>query len=331
MTLCTHFDDYNPNSNYTDNMMYGRSDYSLYITDDHHGGYDLGRDNDQYYDHDGTIEYPYDQHYDNDNPIKDPDYGDHDNTIKDPDDTDCDNTLKDPDAECNELSSDVGSSYHTDDETYLSDGSLGDEWDCSYKNNMKKRNRFTKSSLCQHDQSDEIRSEDINMELTILPKPSFMIRSTDDGNTRTLHDILPQEVAPDRPALTWKTIEDPVNIERDPWAFLEKPIQAKPRNVSSASNNQNRQHSSSFQNVDTNRLCKYKDECRMNRNGRCYMVHSLEEWKPRMCKFLVRCRRKQSCGYHHPDVPIKDYLQLMINKQDSIYAKNASLYSLYLS
>lgn len=313
----THFDDYDydydSNTNYTSDMMY--SPYSLYVAD--RGGYYIGQDNE-------NMEEDF---------VISTDDGYHDKTTKDLviyTDDGYHSMTEEQDVEYTDLSSDVETSSHTDDE--MSDDSMG------YRKKMKKRNRFMQVPLSHDHQKDEIRTEEINLELTVLPKPSFMMHSSSE-EPRMIQDPVHQDVAPDPPKMVWKAVEEDVGVERDPWAFLENPVQENPKRTSSVSNNHhqhasnssNSSNSLSNQNIDTNRLCKYKDECRMNKNGRCYMIHSLAEWKPRMCKFMARCRRKQSCGYHHPDIPIKDYLQLMINRQDSIYAKNASLYSLYLS
>lgn len=81
---------------------------------------------------------------------------------------------------------------------------------------------------------------------------------------------------------------------------------------------------------DPSKLCKYKDECRMNKNGRCTMVHSLKEWKPRLCNFNTRCNRKTTCGYYHQDQHIRDFLVQMIKRKDTIYQKNSVFYEKYL-
>lgn len=101
-------------------------------------------------------------------------------------------------------------------------------------------------------------------------------------------------------------------------------------NGNNRTNHQNHHESSKIDNSDTNKLCKYKKDCRMNEHGKCTMVHDLSEWKPRICRFDTRCKRKNQCGYHHHDVPIHVYLSQMIKRKESVYHKNAALYSKYL-
>jgi hypothetical protein len=81
---------------------------------------------------------------------------------------------------------------------------------------------------------------------------------------------------------------------------------------------------------DPSKLCKYKDQCRMNKNGRCTMVHTLKEWKPRLCKFNTRCNRKTQCGYYHQDQNTREFLVAMLKKKDSIYEKNSTFYEKYV-
>ena len=78
------------------------------------------------------------------------------------------------------------------------------------------------------------------------------------------------------------------------------------------------------------KLCKYADDCRMNKNGRCSMIHSLDQWKPRECRANQRCQKGDGCDYYHTNTPISQYLAMMMKKKDSIYWKNASLYQKYL-
>jgi len=203
--------------------------------------------------------------------------------------------------------------------------------------------------------------------LTLLPKPEWMKSKLEKETELVAPQIVEEEVVVSSPPVAespWKKI-DPTNVsERDPWAFLEPPPKPEPRTAhrdrrrTHDSRNQRRQSGqhqhqqtpvapshtspatgqspppisllSTIDNTDTNRLCKYRSDCRMNKDGRCGMVHTLEEWKPRICRFKNRCSRKMSCGYHHPDVPIKDYLSCMIKRADSIYQKNAILYEKYL-
>lgn len=124
---------------------------------------------------------------------------------------------------------------------------------------------------------------------------------------------------------TWKKLENEGNFE-DPWKFLED-MKPKPqeRHVENR-----RPPQKPIDNSNTNKLCKYKNECRMNKNNNCNMVHSLAEWKPRICRFNQGCRRKRNCGYYHTDTPLAEYLKSMIHTKDTIYAKNSVLYEKYL-
>lgn len=145
----------------------------------------------------------------------------------------------------------------------------------------------------------------------------------------------------------WKPIDTTIQPPRDPWAFLEKP-QSVPnpsrssKSVSLLGSSPNPSRSSkpvSLLNRNTNprtefaeynKLCKYKDSCRMHRDGNCTMVHSLRDWKPKICRFNTTCSKKTICGYHHSDVPLREYLSIMIKKKDTLYSKNANLYQQYL-
>ena len=68
----------------------------------------------------------------------------------------------------------------------------------------------------------------------------------------------------------------------------------------------------------------------MNEKGSCTMIHDLNAWKPRICRFDTKCKRKNACGYHHHDVPIQVFLAQMIKRKDTVYNKNAALYSKYI-
>lgn len=161
----------------------------------------------------------------------------------------------------------------------------------------------------------------------------------------------------------WKKLE-PCRMEEDPWKFLTpEPLTppCSPRqphhhhrqsshhgnNRNNYGNNRNNHHhhnhshggggahhhgttTTRIDNSDTNKLCKYKKDCRMNEKGNCTMVHDLSEWKPRICRFDTKCKRKNNCGYHHHDIPVHVYLSQMIKRKDTIYNKNAALYSKYL-
>jgi len=83
--------------------------------------------------------------------------------------------------------------------------------------------------------------------------------------------------------------------------------------------------------MDNSKLCKYYRDCRMNREKRCFMVHSLAEWTPRECRYH-RCKSGVQCLYYHPSLMRKeDYMKGLFLHQDSVYAKNKSLYEKYLA
>lgn len=81
---------------------------------------------------------------------------------------------------------------------------------------------------------------------------------------------------------------------------------------------------------NSNKLCKYAGDCRMDREKRCTMVHNLKEWKPKVCHLNTRCPRKNDCGYYHLDIPIETYLSTLLKKKDTIYNKNVALYQKYI-
>ena len=120
----------------------------------------------------------------------------------------------------------------------------------------------------------------------------------------------------------------------DPWKFLEemnKPAPNKERPTREPRREDRRRTiSRPIDNSNTNKLCKYKGECRMNKNNNCNMVHDLSAWKPRICRFNNSCKRKNQCGYYHTDTSLADYLKVMMKMPESIYAKNSSLYEKYL-
>jgi hypothetical protein len=133
-----------------------------------------------------------------------------------------------------------------------------------------------------------------------------------------------EETVPQKTA--WKQF-DPSLPPADPWAFLKKrpeppPLSPRPPQPVSLLN--------PAPSVQSNKLCKYKDSCRMRRDGNCSMVHSLQQWKPRICRFDENCTKKSVCGYHHSNISIHNYLAAMIKKKDTIYFKNATLYQNYL-
>lgn len=172
-------------------------------------------------------------------------------------------------------------------------------------------------------------------ELVVLPNPYQ--RANADPKTIPVEK---QEEIPVQPEETpilnpWKPIDKKTSPQesQDPWKFLEemnKPVE-KERPVREPRREERRKTiSRPIDNSNTNKLCKYKDECRMNKNNNCSMVHALAAWKPRICRFNNSCKRKHSCGYYHTDTSMADYLRVMINIPETIYAKNSSLYEKYL-
>lgn len=225
--------------------------------------------------------------------------------------------------------------YYSDSDKDNSYSGDSDEWEDN--------GSYTESTY-----SDDIEPADLT--LVPLPKPSFMIREeTDTANALSFLTPEPEEKI-SRPM--WKKIDYTETPAPDPWAFLEEAKETKkktslqrrekddmrrkpPRSSrpsSSLTTSSSRQSLlNPIDNSQTNRLCKYKDACRMNREGRCSMVHSIDQWKPRICRFQSNCSRKDGCGYYHPDIPPRQYLAVMLKKTDSIYYSNANLYEKYLS
>lgn len=170
-----------------------------------------------------------------------------------------------------------------------------------------------------------------SFQLTVLESP---FKLTDDRWGCKLHPVPVQpEIKNDvssiatilssPPKPVWESID--TSIQRpDPWSFLEKKQMESERRVAPVS-----LLTASY--PESNKLCKYKNICRMKREGNCTMVHSLEEWKPKVCRFDRTCKKKTQCGYYHHDMSTRDYLELMINKKDNIYSKNSHLYQHYLN
>lgn len=161
-------------------------------------------------------------------------------------------------------------------------------------------------------------------DLVVLPNPykKNIIMVAEEKPTPLIQTSIQSPITTTNP---WKKIEK-TQVDEDPWKFLEpkKPTVVVPPPAKMEKKKY------VIDNTNTNKLCKYKDECRMNRNKNCTMVHSLAEWRPRVCRFNNGCRRKNLCGYYHTDFPIKDYLRMLIATKDSIYAKNSTLYEKYL-
>lgn len=181
---------------------------------------------------------------------------------------------------------------------------------------------------------------------TMLPKPSFMETNLDDDGwgmfpERTKH-VKPRLVLEEeKPVVVvksspWKKMEETkenATTTTDPWAFLEekkKPVPQRPVKKPSMSSSPPPKPASAPVHRDTQKLCKYKTDCRMNRDGKCTMVHSLNEWTPRVCKFDNRCRHRSKCGYYHTDTNLQTFLKTMLQRPESIYYKNGSFYQKYV-
>lgn len=184
-------------------------------------------------------------------------------------------------------------------------------------------------------------SIDYKCELVVLPNPYEKLHTKQKEEKHVLQDMEP--VVEDTNATTitnpWKKIDPLENNGDDCWKFLDEIEKKKqpPRHQRAPVHNnrtddKKRTHTQrhTIDNSNTNKLCKYKGECRMNKNNSCSMVHSLAEWRPRVCRFNIRCKRKTQCGYYHTDTPVVDYLRVMIKATDTIYAKNSALYEKYL-
>lgn len=170
-------------------------------------------------------------------------------------------------------------------------------------------------------------------ELVVLPNPyqnthaeqkTLVVKEIEDIQEQS--EPVPIAINP------WKAVETTSRTE-DPWKFLEemkKPAEKEKPSRDPRREERRRTLSRPIDNSNTNKLCKYKGECRMNKNNNCNMVHDLSAWKPRICRFNNSCKRKNQCGYYHTDTSLADYLRVMIKMPESIYAKNSSLYEKYL-
>jgi hypothetical protein len=168
-------------------------------------------------------------------------------------------------------------------------------------------------------------------DLVVLPHP-YKKKDIGRDDEKPVFPLPSPQSVPSSPVCVnpWKKIETEGCVEEDPWKFLEakKEVPPPPPPAPKAVAERKKQV---IDNSNTNKLCKYKGDCRrMNRHHSCTMVHSLAEWKPRICRFNNGCRRKSSCGYYHTETSLKEYLRVMIATKDSIYAKNSALYEKYL-
>lgn len=189
--------------------------------------------------------------------------------------------------------------------------------------------------------SGKTTSIDYTCDLVVLPNPYEKLNTKKTEKKADILQVEPVVINVDEnvsPTITnpWKKIDESTSV--DCWKFLddlEKKKKQPPPKYERHPVHNNRVEDRKTQrhtidNSNTNKLCKYKGDCRMNKNNSCNMVHSLAEWVPRVCRFNNRCKRKNQCGYYHKDTPLVDYLRLMIKTSDTIYAKNAALYEKYL-
>lgn len=161
-------------------------------------------------------------------------------------------------------------------------------------------------------------------ELVALPVPWSKPKPTEP---EPKPESEPEEEKEKVVVVPWAKVE-PAPAGIDPWAFLEPPPPPPPKRE--VRRERERKPAPRIDNSNTNKLCKHKNDCRMNKHNNCDMVHSLQDWKPRICRFNNNCKRKAGCGYYHTNTPIKEYLRLMINTPDTIYAKNSQYYTKYL-
>lgn len=171
-------------------------------------------------------------------------------------------------------------------------------------------------------------------ELVVLPNPYLKFKTAQQTPQVVVEEEKETEEEEEKIPATnpWKMDNSPPPQQvEDPWKFLEEMNKSTEKERPKEHKREDRHKtavSRPIDNSNTNKLCKYKDECRMNKNNQCNMVHTLSAWKPRICRFNHNCKRK--CGYYHTNTPISDYLRTMIHAPDTIYAKNAALYEKYL-
>lgn len=226
-----------------------------------------------------------------------------------------------------------------DEQEFYDDFCSKDDFYIPHKANPNKEKVFEREYKC---------------ELTTLSRRIFQHQPCNTISNETIKTEMNKKevVVPTNP---WKIIDKNIPTE-DPWKFLETKEKEKKRmnnptqkqqqhhrndnrnNNYRRNDNRHRQDNrkkpvsllNPIDNSNTNKLCKYKNECMMNRNGTCTMVHKLSEWKPRVCRLYSTCKRKNMCGYYHNDIGNKEYLRQLIRTKDTMYAKNAALYEKYL-
>lgn len=244
-------------------------------------------------------------------------------------------------------STDSDDDFCANGEFYVPHKSSGKKVDVEYKCELVVLpNPYTKINTIQEDE------EDTDDAYFVASQTDEVVEETKEPTTKNkgskilvLPATTPQQDKPPlvEPPITnpWEEIDPLERKEEDCWKFLEKTVekqQAPPRREKQHHHHHKEerdrrkppQQRHTIDNSNTNKLCKYKGDCRMNRNNHCSMVHSLEEWKPRICRFNNGCKRKKTCGYYHTETPLSEYLRVMINIPDTIYAKNSSLYEKYL-
>ena len=220
--------------------------------------------------------------------------------------------------------------------------STSEYWDSSSECDDEEEKHMYKEQLWQQPKrtgkQPTLADIEYKCELVVLPNPYRKI----NNNTIPVEqeeDVEEPQPTPQAAVVIvpvenpWKPVETTEKaVAEDPWKFLEemnKPAE-KERHARDRREDKRKTVSRPIDNSNTNKLCKYKDDCRMNKSNHCGMVHVLSAWKPRVCRFNNSCKRKTMCGYYHTNTPLTDYLRVMMNTPDTIYAKNSSLYEKYL-
>lgn len=224
--------------------------------------------------------------------------------------------------------------------------STSDYWDSSseYEEEDYRHHHYTYQTTQPKKTGKPTLSEiEYKCELVVLPNPYHKLNSVKPPSVKDEEE--PEEKQEEKEedktetvpvANPWKVGNSPPQYTEDPWKFLEemnKPAEKErtySREHKRERDDRRKTISRPIDNSNTNKLCKYKEECRMNKNNQCGMVHALSAWKPRVCRFNHNCKRKTMCGYYHSNMSLADYLRIMIQTPDSIYAKNSALYEKYL-
>lgn len=231
----------------------------------------------------------------------------------------------------------------SDHEEFLDDGASN----CSYSSGWERSS--SSDHLCASDTDDDdfcaagefykpprstgavkIFDTEYKCELVVLPVPWSKPQPAPLPQPKQAEEVSSTTTNAE-PKVPWAKVEP--TAAADPWAFLEPPPPPPPppkREIRRERERERKPPSSRIDNSNTNKLCKHKNDCRMNKHHNCNMVHALQEWKPRVCRFNNSCKHKATCSYYHTNTPLKDYLRAMIKTPDTIYAKNVQYYSKYL-